>query len=313
MKGKRLTPEKELLRGYERLVGKLGCPKAPKLRRVINKGLPKKITDPHITDLELPALFRVARQVAIHGEEGAKYAAPIYGLPQSEIVGLKNHGKALGTVQSAARSGIRRSRTIRSGEQVSDGKWSPNLRPADIAPALPARRRDREEAEKLCSLFVRRAVNLGWNAEKIEQKVLKPLERLLHHYSLSVRGWTIHSIKELESFVRMLKDCKIAGDRVRIVVNSVPRKYVGRQEEWFASLRRRRLLSDSQITPSKPKGLPGAREYVDFGVCVVQVLGLLERTELERAKAWGHQPASSGIVAASVRVGCYYAYIAIKA
>jgi hypothetical protein len=303
----------ELEFGYSRLASKFTCPNKPKVERVVHDGLPEKITDPHITDLELPMLFRVARQIALHGDNAAAFAAPIYGLPQAEIIGLRDHGRALGTARSKARSGIQRSRTLRSGSVPYGQTWSPNLRPSDIAPALPDQFRDRGEADRLFRLFISRAENLAWCGEKVNEQVLQVLERLLCGYSISVRGWTVHSRDELIWLSETLKDLKIAGERLRVVVNSLPKGYCGRQEEWFSALRKLRLLGKAEIRPAKESSLPMSREYQDFGVCVLRVLGLPEQTDLQLARTWGHQPVSSGIAAASIRVGCYYALIAIKA
>lgn len=324
-KKKRLLPSKheELQYGYEQLVQHLADVPPPFLDRRVYEGLPKELIDPSITDLELPELFRLAKYLAHHGEKSAGVAENIFSLPQKEIIGIRDHGQALGGVMTKPRSEKATSRTLRDqqpqekpkGEASSEGKrptWSANRRPGDIAPALPRDSEERREAERIYRLLINRAEKYRWNRGQIEEKIVSRVRQLIEHSALNERAVRTRSREEFQTLLETLKWLRIPAERIRLTVESMPRGSAHNLDEWH-----RQLIAWSPWkkiqTATLDKGDPRvSREHPKFGICLIQVLAVPESDSHSSLKAGTKKAMTSGKAAASWRVGCYYALIAIQ-
>ena len=325
-KKKRLLSNKheELKFGYRQLVQKLAGVPPPVLTRHVYEGLPEKLIDPSVTDLELHELFQVAKYLAHHGEKSAGVAENIFSLPEKEILGIRDHGQALGGVMTKPRSGKATSRTLRdrqqprqstAGEASSEGQrpaWSANRGPGDIAPALPRDLEERREAERIHRLLIDRAKKYRWDRGRVEEKIISRVRYLIEHSALNERAVRTRSRKGFQTLLETLKWLRIPAERIRLTVESMPRDSSHNLDEWY-----RQLIAWSPWkriqTAAREKGDPRvSREYPEFGICLIQVLAVPESDSHYSLKPGTKEAMTSGKAAASWRVGCYYALIAIQ-
>ena len=319
-----LSKQEELEFGYKQLVKKLADVPPPALARHVYEGLPKKLIDPSITDLELPELFRVAKYLAHHGEKSAGVAGNIFSLPQKEINGIRDHGQALGRVMTKPRSGKATSRTLRDHQQPqqnttaeanSGGKrpvWSANRRPGDIAPALPRDSEERQEAERIFRLLIDRAEKYRWDRGQVEEKIVSRVRNLIEHSALNDRAIRTRSRKGFQTLLQTLKWLRIPGERIRLTVESMPVGSAHTLDEWYGQLIAWSPWKEVRTAAPHKRDPRVSREYPEFGICLIQVLAMPEPDSLSPLKAGTKKVMTSGKAAASWRVGCYYALIAIQ-
>ena len=319
-----LSKSAEMEIGYRNLVSQLATNPPPKLKRFVYEGLPEKLTEPSVTDLELRELFRLCRYLGEHGAAGVPPAQRIFSLQESEIVAVREHGLKLGALGTNPRSGGSRSRMLRqhaetsqsAGETIHNTKkksWAANRRAGDVAPALPISRTELAEAERIYALLTRRARKAEWDPSKVNEVVLTRVMQMLVKSSVTERGLRIRSREEYEDVLQTVQWLKIPKERVKIKVESLPREPAFTFDEWH-----RRLVSWSPwkrlAIKSGGKGSPRlSRDYPAFGICLIQILESLEPSpdvQITEAEKRFSRPARA---AASWRVGCYYAVIAIQA
>lgn len=319
------TRQDEVEYGYKNLVGELSGDLPPLLSRTVYEGLPEKLTAPSTTDLELPELFRVVKYLAHHGEHSVAVAENIFSLPEKEIISLRRHGRELGGLLTNARSGKRSSRSLpkakpgrvnpatASNAANSTRKWAANRSPDDIAPALPRDHAERDEAGRVFRLLITRSEKLGWSSVSVNEEIIDTVRNLLERYSVSERAFRVHSEAEFKFVLKTLKWLNIHSERIRVKVESIPGVPETSEEAWYKALTRMAPLKSLHIQSARKTGISVSRDFPHFGVCLIQVMGVAQPEPLSSVAEPSQTSKASKLVAASWRVGCYYAAIAILA